>query len=310
MIIPGQRVYATETLADSEGLSDLDLTGFPSQEFVGVWKLVMRADTGGGATGRAQIRKVNRLIGARSASSVGGTSPTVHNSLSGRASADTHPASSITNTPAGNIAATTVQAAINELDSEKVAANAAITGSTKTKITYDSKGLVTAGADATAAEITNTPVAPITSTNVQGALNEVASLANSASSAASSAQSTANSAASAAAYADRLARSSYNLIKNGNSEDANPTGPEAVWVSEGYAYQGTKKRSVTGVAYWVFAAVTGFIPCSEGDQFVFEAMTACAKAAKVLGEPVPQLKMPDFSGWSRKKRLTFATSPT
>jgi len=31
----------------------------------------------------------------------------------------THPASSITNTPAGNIAATTVQAAINELDSEK-----------------------------------------------------------------------------------------------------------------------------------------------------------------------------------------------
>ena len=31
----------------------------------------------------------------------------------------THPASSITNTPAGNISATTVQAAINELDSEK-----------------------------------------------------------------------------------------------------------------------------------------------------------------------------------------------
>jgi len=31
------------------------------------------------------------------------------------------PASNITNTPAGNIAATTVQAAVNELDSEKVA---------------------------------------------------------------------------------------------------------------------------------------------------------------------------------------------
>lgn len=35
----------------------------------------------------------------------------------------------------------------------KVAANSAITGATKTKITYDSKGLVTAGADATTADI-------------------------------------------------------------------------------------------------------------------------------------------------------------
>ena len=35
----------------------------------------------------------------------------------------------------------------------KVTSNAAITGATKTKITYDSKGLVTAGADATTADI-------------------------------------------------------------------------------------------------------------------------------------------------------------
>ena len=173
LIVPSQRVYATETLADSEGLSDLDLTGFLSQEFVGVWKLVMRADTGGGATGRAQIRKVTRLVGARTASFAGGTSPTVHNSLSGRADADTHPASSITNTPAGNIAAKTVQAAINELDSEKVAANVAITGSTKTKITYDSKGLVRAGSDATASDIVNTPAGNISATTVQAAINEL-----------------------------------------------------------------------------------------------------------------------------------------
>lgn len=48
------------------------------------------------------------------------------------ADATAHPASSIVNTPAGNIAATTVQAAINELDSEKepagtVATHAALT---------------------------------------------------------------------------------------------------------------------------------------------------------------------------------------
>lgn len=36
---------------------------------------------------------------------------------------------------------------------DKVTANSAITGATKTKITYDSKGLVTAGADATTADI-------------------------------------------------------------------------------------------------------------------------------------------------------------
>jgi hypothetical protein len=56
-----------------------------------------------------------------------GSSPTVHNSLPGRSDTDTHPASSITNTPAGNIAATTVQAAINELDSEKAQLAAALT---------------------------------------------------------------------------------------------------------------------------------------------------------------------------------------
>ena len=62
-------------------------------------------------------------------------------------------ASAVAYTPTGDIAATNVQAAINELDSEKVAANVAITGATKTKITYDAKGLVTAGADATTADI-------------------------------------------------------------------------------------------------------------------------------------------------------------
>jgi len=42
-----------------------------------------------------------------------------HSQLRARDLADSHPASAITNTPAGNIASTTVQAAINELDTEK-----------------------------------------------------------------------------------------------------------------------------------------------------------------------------------------------
>ncbi len=42
-----------------------------------------------------------------------------HNDLASRSAADAHPASAITNTPAGSIAATTVQAAIDELATEK-----------------------------------------------------------------------------------------------------------------------------------------------------------------------------------------------
>ena len=42
---------------------------------------------------------------------------------------------------------------ITVADATKVVANSAITGATKTKITYDTKGLVTAGADATTADI-------------------------------------------------------------------------------------------------------------------------------------------------------------
>lgn len=46
-----------------------------------------------------------------------------------------------------------VKTYVDTQDATKVTANTAITGATKTKITYDSKGLVTAGADATTADI-------------------------------------------------------------------------------------------------------------------------------------------------------------
>jgi hypothetical protein len=65
----------------------------------------------------------------------------------------TDEASEIQNTPSGGISATNVQTALNELDGDKVNINGAITGATKTKITYDTKGLVTIGDDATTADI-------------------------------------------------------------------------------------------------------------------------------------------------------------
>jgi hypothetical protein len=76
---------------------------------------------------------------------------------------DAHAASAITNTPAGNIAATTVQAAINELDSEKEVAGAAAAH-------------IADATDAHAASaISFTPTGTIAATDVQAAIAEVAS---------------------------------------------------------------------------------------------------------------------------------------
>ena len=48
-------------------------------------------------------------------------------------------------------------------DSSYVAKNSAITGATKAKITYDSKGLVTGGADLSASDIPSLAASKITS---------------------------------------------------------------------------------------------------------------------------------------------------
>lgn len=50
-----------------------------------------------------------------------------HNDLASRSAADAHPASAITNTPAGNVSSATVQDAINELDTEKQPVDATLT---------------------------------------------------------------------------------------------------------------------------------------------------------------------------------------
>lgn len=79
-----------------------------------------------------------------------------------------HAASAISNTPAGNIAATTVQAALNELDTEK-----ATTGSVTTVQTnLDNHINDTTDAHAASA-ITNTPAGGIAATTVQAAINEL-----------------------------------------------------------------------------------------------------------------------------------------
>lgn len=89
-----------------------------------------------------------------------------------------------------------------------------------------------------------------------------------------------DAASSDAAYADMLARSSYNLIKNGNSESTPKAGsPEAsrrANLGAGSARNGNWLRVIanysgsdrTGYGEWV--QWTQAIPCAPGDQFFFE----------------------------------------
>jgi len=100
------------------------------------------------------------------------------------------------------------------------------------------------------------------------------STADAASGAASAAQTAATAAAQAAAYADTLARSSHNLIKNGNSEDANPTGFEAAGVSTyaPNAYTGSSYRAVTSITGQYPDITVGEAPADPGDWFLFSAM--------------------------------------
>jgi len=86
-------------------------------------------------------------------------------------------------TPTGTLISTTVQLALEELKSLidvntsalplKMTGNSVIPGATKTKITYDSKGLVLSGTDATALDVKVTPTGALTSTTVQSALEEL-----------------------------------------------------------------------------------------------------------------------------------------
>jgi hypothetical protein len=83
---------------------------------------------------------------------------------------DAHAASAITNTPAGNIAATTVQAAINELDTEKAAvAQTMYIGTTSVAINRASSAIVLTGITSidgnaatatTATNLSGTPTLP------------------------------------------------------------------------------------------------------------------------------------------------------
>lgn len=107
----------------------------------------------------------------------GGTATVVNNTLT---STSTTEALSANQGKVLNDTILSTNTAQDTIIASKLTANTQITGATKTKITYDSKGLVTSGADATATDILTTPITAsptsiaLTSTNQQATNAELA----------------------------------------------------------------------------------------------------------------------------------------
>ena len=112
-IVIGQNEYNTQALAQAATAPQIRLS-------TAEWKLIYRVIYHN-ANGTPIYDQALDYHNVQTGVATMGIPPTSHTGLTDRDSVNSHPASAITNTPAGNIAATDVQAAINELDTEKQA---------------------------------------------------------------------------------------------------------------------------------------------------------------------------------------------
>jgi hypothetical protein len=118
LVVPGQAVFATKVGAEAEIVESLDMGGLIAQEIAASYRVIVEVNASYGTDGKHRIVQVDQIFLERSGA-VTASSPTDHSTLSGRTDPTSHPAAAISNVPAGDIAATTVQAAIDELDTEK-----------------------------------------------------------------------------------------------------------------------------------------------------------------------------------------------
>lgn len=113
--VVGQHKYATEAEAEAESVGNFDWGNVPFQEIAPLAQITFRRSPSNSNQGKADIRRVVRLLGSKTTIAVGGASPTV--------------AAAVSFVPYGNIAATSVQDALEELDDEKLSlADASIDG--------------------------------------------------------------------------------------------------------------------------------------------------------------------------------------
>lgn len=123
LIVQPQADYTTLAGARAEDFREVYLGEFTdlSPEFVAYARITYRTSASyNSATGKSRIEAISYLTGPRASQVVSSTvTPASHTVLSDRSEPDQHPASAITNTPAGTISSTDVQAAITELDSSR-----------------------------------------------------------------------------------------------------------------------------------------------------------------------------------------------
>jgi len=142
--VVGQVLHTTLAAATSEdpftsltGLTDFTVEG------VLVYKVTHERGSGFGAPQNSRIVAVTGLR-SNIISVTGSFSPTDHQSLSNRSAVATHPASAVSNTATGNLIATDVQGALNELQGDIDAfatptftTSATIIGTTASSLTID-----------------------------------------------------------------------------------------------------------------------------------------------------------------------------
>lgn len=108
--VMGQRVDSTLANARANNtFESLSFTNFPFQEMKLLYRVIIR-----GNKVYQEAQDLRSISNAPSGTYVA----TDHNALTGRSNPNVHPASSIDNTPTGDISSVTVQDAINELDLE------------------------------------------------------------------------------------------------------------------------------------------------------------------------------------------------
>jgi len=116
--IPGQTVHASLAAAQASQLSNQAFGSLPFTEMAALYKITFRTSAAYATTGKVRIEEIIRIVGTSATIAAG--SPNNHASLSGLSTAGAHPATAISFTPTGTIAATDVQAAIAEVASESV----------------------------------------------------------------------------------------------------------------------------------------------------------------------------------------------
>jgi hypothetical protein len=114
LILPGQSIFGSLTSAQVDGVSNLDLSSLPFQEFNFIYQRTYRIGQGySTTTGKTRLEAPPVKLGLTSAQLIGVNS--IHNNLAGRSDLNCHPGSAILLTTVGNSTATDLQSFASEV---------------------------------------------------------------------------------------------------------------------------------------------------------------------------------------------------